>query len=296
MSQTCPKCQTVNADEAKFCKNCGFNIQEEALKTSQVEQQANDEIRRKSTERELRENRAKREEAEKKKREQTALPHGIKEKIEQDGYLFLSKTIVRKNGTWDDYNVIIKENSILLVSRDNGISVKEYSKIDFANEWNKPKDQDSGKNRREEIAIESEEYRENELWQEHRDEIQKDQNHQDTTSTGYLIFVIIIIIIITMYNISTSKNSNQVQQQEGVPQATFEEIAIEPTQAELQEQKKDEDEQQAKYQSELAAMSPNDIISTTNKSKSLTRKKCEQHFNGIYIWNGYSNEWICRKK
>lgn len=53
MSQTCPKCQTVNVDEAKFCKSCGFNIQEAALKKSQEKQHSEDEIRRKNTEREL---------------------------------------------------------------------------------------------------------------------------------------------------------------------------------------------------------------------------------------------------
>lgn len=31
MSQYCPKCQTVNVDEAKFCKDCGTSLIEEII-------------------------------------------------------------------------------------------------------------------------------------------------------------------------------------------------------------------------------------------------------------------------
>lgn len=53
MSQKCTKCGTINVNEAKFCKNCGFDMHEVALKKSQEKQHSEDEIRRKNTEREL---------------------------------------------------------------------------------------------------------------------------------------------------------------------------------------------------------------------------------------------------
>ena len=32
MSLICPKCNTANLDEAKFCKNCGVNIANALIK------------------------------------------------------------------------------------------------------------------------------------------------------------------------------------------------------------------------------------------------------------------------
>jgi len=49
----------------------------------------------------------------------------LKKLVEEDGYVFLSPRIIRKNGTWDDYNVKYDNSKIVLLSGDNFI--KEYT-------------------------------------------------------------------------------------------------------------------------------------------------------------------------
>lgn len=48
----------------------------------------------------------------------------LKNKLQEDGYSFLSKTVVRKDGTWDDYNIAINANQLELIS--NGSIIKTY--------------------------------------------------------------------------------------------------------------------------------------------------------------------------
>ena len=52
-----------------------------------------------------------------KTKELTAIIEKI-EDIEKYGYLFLSNTILRKNGTWDDYNLIYDENLNIYFVKD----------------------------------------------------------------------------------------------------------------------------------------------------------------------------------
>ncbi|MFA6395454.1 MAG: hypothetical protein WCW84_05765 [Sulfurimonas sp.] len=57
----------------------------------------------------------------------TEIPKDIKSAIIQDGYSFLSKSIVRDNATWNDYNVSINTDTVILKDRSNGSIVKEYN-------------------------------------------------------------------------------------------------------------------------------------------------------------------------
>lgn len=47
----------------------------------------------------------------------------LKNKLEEDGYSFLSKTVVRKDGTWDDYNYYIDSNELKLSKYNKVIKI-----------------------------------------------------------------------------------------------------------------------------------------------------------------------------
>jgi hypothetical protein len=49
----------------------------------------------------------------------------LKQLVEEDGYSFLSSRVVRKNGTWDDYNIVSTDSKITLLSGSN--IIKEYT-------------------------------------------------------------------------------------------------------------------------------------------------------------------------
>jgi uncharacterized membrane protein YvbJ len=64
MIQFCPKCGTKNIDEAVFCKNCGFNLQEAAVQLKAEKE--------KSTKTVSNETKQDEKDAEEKRREETA--------------------------------------------------------------------------------------------------------------------------------------------------------------------------------------------------------------------------------
>lgn len=99
---------------------------EKNIKADKRAKEADEELKMLREKEYLKQQQIKEEQLQREKLLSNSIPKKIKKKIENDGYMFLSTSIVRDKSTWNDYDFFAESDRIVFKNRENGQIVKEY--------------------------------------------------------------------------------------------------------------------------------------------------------------------------